>query len=135
MKKLLIDIKHWFLFITKRKSIKLVKESLVSYPYDWVYFLNLQKVKLEQMLEYFTFSQVCDNNQIIKYIKICINLIDIITDNNYVKPSYINYNNMHRFISPVHTDYYKDFQCEYYAEKAKALYFNILNNKLFTWWD
>mgnify|MGYP006898644054 CR=1 FL=1 len=47
----------------------------------------------------------------------------------------INTNNMSRFIPKKYESYYTDNLDEYYIEKAKHLYFEILKNQIFTWWD
>ena len=78
---MLDNIKHWVSYIFKRKSINLIREACVSYPYDWVYLLRLDRVKLEQMLEYFKSNNITGTEPIIcRDLRICINLIDIITE-------------------------------------------------------
>lgn len=151
------DIKHWIDYIFKRKSLKLIREACVSYPYDWTYLLELNRVKYEQMIEYFENSNITDSSpRICRDLRICINLIDIITektelvDNDttgILDPYYlenrktrqitrkVNYKNIDRFIPERHQEFYKDLEDEYYIEKAKHLYFKILNDKLFTFWD
>lgn len=151
------NIKHWIDYIFKRKSLKLIREACVSYPYDWTYLLELNRVKYEQMIEYFEASNITGSSpRICRDLRICINLIDIITektelvDNDttgILDPYYlenrktrkinrkVNYKNIDRFIPEQHIDFYKDFEDEYYIEKAKHLYFKILNDKLFTFWD
>lgn len=151
------DIKHWIDYIFKRKSLKLIREACVSYPYDWTYLLELNRVKYEQMIEYFENSNITDSSPMIcRDLRICINLIDIITektelvDNDttgILDPYYlenrktrqinrkVNYKNIDRFIPERHQELYKDLEDEYYIEKAKHLYFKILNDRLFTFWD
>lgn len=154
---MLDNIKHWVSYIFKRKSINLIREACVSYPYDWVYLLRLDRVKLEQMLEYFKTNNITGTEPIIcRDLRICINLIDIITgktelvDNDttgILDPFYLenrktrqinrraNYKNMNRFIHENYKSFYEDLEDEYYIQKAKHLYFKILNYKLFTFWN
>lgn len=105
-----------------------------------------------QMLEYFQLSVIAETSKIVRDLKICINLLDIILENTTVIDKsatgimwpkdgekfynrHINTNNMFRFISKKYESFYTDNLDEYYIEKAKHLYFEILKNRIFTWWD
>lgn len=146
------NIRHWLSFVFKFKHVNLIKEACVSYPYDFDNYFRLERAKLVQMLEYFQLSVIVETSKIVRDLKICINLLDIILENTTVIDASatgimwpkdgekfynrdINTNNMFRFISIKHESYYMDNLDEYYIEKAKHLYFEILKNRIFTWWD
>ena len=146
------NIRHWLSFVFKFKHVNLIKEACVSYPYDFDNYFRLERAKLVQMLEYFQISVIGETSIIVRDLKICINLLDIILENTTVIDASatgimwpkdgekfynrdINTNNMFRFISIKHESYYMDNLDEYYIEKAKHLYFEILKNRIFTWWD
>lgn len=146
------NIRHWLSFVFKFKHVNLIKEACVSYPYDFDNYFRLERAKLVQMLEYFQISDIVETSKIVRDLKVCINLLDIILGNTTVIDASatgimwpkdgekfynrnINTNNMFRFISIKHDSYYIDNLDEYYIEKAKHLYFEILKNRIFTWWD
>lgn len=146
------NIRHWLSFVFKFKHINLIKEACISYPYDFDNYFRLERAKLVQMLEYFQLSDIVETSKIVSDLKICINLLDIILGNTTVIDTSatgimwpkegekfynrdINTNNMFRFIPKIHESFYTDNLDEYYIEKAKHLYFEILKNRIFTWWD
>lgn len=152
IKNMFQNIRHWLSFVFKFKHVNLIKEACVSYPYDFDNYFRLERAKLVQMLEYFQISVIVETSKIVRDLKICINLLDIILENTTVIDASatgimwpkdgekfynrdINTNNMFRFISIKHESYYMDNLDEYYIEKAKHLYFEILKNRIFTWWD
>lgn len=152
IKNMFQNIRHWLSFVFKFKHINLIKEACISYPYDFDNYFRLERAKLVQMLEYFQISDIVETSKIVRDLKVCINLLDIILGNTTVIDASatgimwpkdgekfynrdINTNNMFRFISIKHESYYMDNLDEYYIEKAKHLYFEILKNRIFTWWD
>lgn len=147
------NIRHWLSFVFKFKHIHLIKEACISYPYDFDNYFRLERAKMVQMLEYFQLSVIAETSKIVRDLKICINLLDIILENTqlvenhttgilcpeedkkYWYTRHINAKNMDRFISKKYKEFYEANLDEYYIEKAKHLYFEILKNRIFTWWD
>lgn len=146
------NIKHWLSFVFRFKHLNLIKEACISYPYDFDYYFRLERAKMVQMLEYYQVSNIVETSKIIRDLKVCINLLDIILENTSVIDEsatgimwpkegekfynrHINTDNMHRFIPKKYEEFYTNNLDEYYIEKAKHIYFEILKNRIFTWWD
>ena len=133
-------------------------------PWDWGYLLHLEQVKLKEMADYFERkNRFVGVEKVVKDIRICIKLIDIICENDapykswlhqsyggHVKdfesleevkfPKYINIRNRHRFLSKDflngnHPNIFNSLLAEYRRMKALALYNKIRTYKLFSWWD
>lgn len=133
-------------------------------PWDWCYLLHLEQCKLREMADYFERkNRFVGVEKVVKDIRICIKLIDIICENDapykswlhqsyggYVKdfeeleevkfPKYVNIRNRHRFLSKdfLNGDYpniFNSLLAEYRRIKALALYNKIRTYKLFSWWD
>lgn len=80
------DVRHWFRVCARFKSHwKLVNYVLFHcYPWDFYYFMELQKLWIDKSNEYFKHFDYCDEDkkaEILKYQRICSRLIDIITEN------------------------------------------------------
>lgn len=125
--------------------IRLIGRAINDPPYDWTYLLKLERAKLIEMRDYFKMmSNDFNHESDIKWINICINLIDIIAEQPEDHP-YVNVNNMWRFIRP--TDYVKGVKKEdvehYYKSypqdlrwvKAEYLYYEIRKRYTARWWD
>lgn len=122
--------------------------------YDYGYLLNLEKFKMQLMLDYFKSSPCVDHTNDIRWISICIKLIDIINENdsalefdNTVKlwkdtlklTKYVNIKNSSRYNlysqchnSKLNTKYVKNTLRQ---EKALYLYHKIRYNYICKWWD
>lgn len=134
-------------------------------PWDWYYLLHLEQVKLKEMADYFEKkNRFVGVEKVVKDIRICIKLIDIICEKdapykswlhqNYGKPltdfehfekvpfsKYINVKNANRFLKTINyvanpdSRIYQTLLVEYRKMKALALYNKIRTYKLFSWWD
>ena len=60
-----------------------VKESFNAMPYDYSYLWRVEKVHLIEMRDYFKISHITNHENDIKYIDICIKLLDILIDDGY----------------------------------------------------
>lgn len=80
----------------------------------------------------------------VKYIDICIKLLDILIDDgyklfdydNHIFLKYVNIRNDNRFNVSKNT--YDDIEIycfDVYIAKVKNLYYEILKNKINNWWD
>jgi hypothetical protein len=98
------------------------------------------------MRSYFKISNVVDHEDDIRYIDICIKLLDILIDDglgafdyeNMKMQKYVNVKNANRFklnttaICDINTEIYN---FDIYMLKVKHLYYEILKNKITDWWD
>lgn len=130
--------------------------------YDYEYLWIIEQKKLQQMKKYFENTKLIDSAHILKYINICIKLLDVLTGKvdylqqtstksrflntnietyDYSFNHYVNKRNIHRF---------KDAQLEHqlmrpevapfvlddlYKDKALFLYYKILYEQIRRWWD
>lgn len=139
----------WWYPLKKFKEYNLTKfhfdsvaESFNFRPYDYTYLWRVERAHLIEMMSYFKLSHVVEHKEDIKYINICIKLLDILIDDGYeifdyenmkVK-KYVNIKNANRFMSNSSNSgemYYFDV----YMSKVKHLYYEILKNKINNWWD
>lgn len=145
MKQILYRIKQFIDTNFTVARIRLIGRAINDPPYDWSYLLRLERAKLIEMRDYFKMmSNDFNHESDIKWINICINLIDIIAEQPEDHP-YINVNNMWRFIRS--TDYVKGVKKEdiehYYKSypqdlrwvKAEYLYYEIRKRYTARWWD
>ena len=134
-------IKNWVETNVTVSHSKVVREAMCGSPFDWSDLLELEKVKLEEMYNHFGKSWHVDHKHHMKWIKICIDLLDIMINEPEVDPSRINTNNCMRF-STRHkcpdTDviaYYKRWPNDLRYLKAKNLYYEIRKEHTDEWWD
>lgn len=125
--------------------IKLIGRAINDPPYDWSYLLRLEQAKLIEMRDYFMMmSNDFDHRADIKWINICIDLIDIIAEQPEDHP-YVNVDNMWRFINPIDyvkgvkkedvEHYYKSYPQDLRWVKAEHLYYEIRKRYTSHWWD
>lgn len=128
IKHMLFNIQYWFKPIIRTKY------------WDWEYMIDLEYFQLKQMLKYFIKSDLTTNNEfIVRDIRICITLIEIIK-NEAEDVTYINIKNYKRFTPEITEEqingYLKDRLAKEVAiEKAFSLYNKIRSYKMQTWWD
>ena len=145
MKQFWYRIVQWVEQNLTMARFRLIKESALSSPYDYTYLLRLEQAKLQEMANYFVKQQDWfDHTNDLKWINICIRLIDIIVDYPEEHP-YVNTQNIWRFIRP--TDYVKGVEkvdVEHYYNsypqdlryvKAEHLYYEIRKQYTGNWWD
>ena len=144
MKKLWLDIKFWCEHNLTVCKWKLVKTALTGHPFDSEYLMDLEKAKLQEMLAYFQISNIVDHRNNIKWIKMCIKLIDIIENDGVweSEPTYVNINNFYRFVKvryDIPMESVKEYQIKYPQDlrysKALHLYYEIRKNYTYNWWD
>lgn len=133
LKQGVFNIWYWFKIITK------------THYWDDRYLLDIEEHYLKQMLKYFTKSDLVENNDIIvRDIKLCLSLINIIK-NEAEDITYINIKNYKRFIPILNPDLLnnevsskdtvKMVSRGIAQEKAFHLYNKIRAYKMQTWWD
>ena len=145
MKQLWYRILFWIEHHLSPRHLKVVGTAWGGPAYDWEYLLRLEQAKLHEMKRYFELTNgTFDHTNDIRWISICIKLLDIII-NEPGDCSYINTRNMWRFIKP--TDYVKGVKKEnveqYYKSypqdlrwvKAEYLYYEIRKRYTSGWWD
>ena len=107
--------------------------------YDYHYFLNLLKFKLEWIIFYWeNFGHLARAEHDISRMRIATKLLDIIMDENSETPiPYVNMRNKHRF-RVYHKSqgmYEIDSEYEVRFRKAYCLFFRFLEYHLLGWWD
>ena len=155
------SIRHWYKTCGKYKEHwQFVWFSMFNcFPWDSSYKLKTEYYWLKKSLRYFSEQSYCakdKNDQIIRYQKICIGLLETILDIRdfwyfdvlnkvTVLTVPVNTKNHHRFPYIVN-DYtenrkyesielYKHSEDEYYKLKAKHLYYKIIREFQDEWWD
>lgn len=103
--------------------------------WDYVFMLMLEQHKLKQMLEhhekYRTFEEV---ENVIRDLKLCIELLDIVIEDDFRSKKYVNFRNKDRF-DKGHNVFYKQYPGTLRNTKAWYLYNKIKTYKLDNWWD
>ena len=145
MKTIWYRIVQWCQENFTRARYEVIAEAITSPPFDWSYLLRLERAKLREMKKYFELTNgTFDHTNDIRWISICIKLLDIIIDEPEDQ-RYVNTRNMWRFIRP--TDYAKGVEKEdvehYYKSypqdlrwvKAEHLYYEIRKQYTCRWWD
>jgi hypothetical protein len=145
MKHLWNTITDWFTHNWNKSHAKLTYEAATGMPYDWTYLLTLEREKIREMRDYFVISDVVDHTHNIKWMNICIKLLDIIIDDDgQFDTQKMNFNNIDRFIrKPIKdgviwdevVEFYKKYPADYRFVKAWYLYFEIRKNYTGNWWD
>ena len=126
------NLYYWFNLIFK------------THYWDSGYLLDIEKHQLKRMLKYFIKSDLVENNDIIvRDIKLCLSLIDVIK-NEAEDISYVNIKNYKRFIPTLDMKFLHPDICPKYTintvekmiaqEKAFHLYNKIRAYRMQTWW-
>ena len=127
------NLYYWFKPISK------------TYYWDYGYLIDIEKHQLKQMLKYFIKSDLVENNDIIvRDIKLCLSLIDIIK-NEAEDMSYVNIKNYKRFIPSLNNEMLDPLIRDVNTvkmvsrwiaqEKAFHLYNKIRAYRMQSWWD
>lgn len=145
MRNIFTNIKAWFEYKCNRRYFKFIKACHNTWPWDWAYLLRLEQAKLQEMKCYFkSTSDTFDHINDIKWIEICIKLLDIIIDQPEGYP-YVNTKNLWRFVRSTKfasgakpedvENYYNLYPQDLRWIKAWNLYYEI--RKIYTgnWWD
>lgn len=145
MKKIWYRIKQWCETNLTRARWDVIVEAISSPPFDWSYLSRLERAKLHEMKSYFELTNgTFDHTNDIRWISICIKLLDIIIDEPEDQ-RYVNTHNMWRFIrnttlaEGVEKDdvehYYKLYPQDLRWVKAEHLYYEIRKRYTSRWWD
>lgn len=131
----------------KSKNKKLLKLAGEFLPFDYGFCLEIEKEMLNRMLQFFSSDEpmVGDSKQIAREIKLAINLLEIITEENsaiilvgseeYILDKYVNVRNASRFYK-FQDDYSNPIvQDQVRIAKAWYLYNKLRLHKMQTWWD
>lgn len=143
MKQIWNNIKDWLSHNWTCSHRKVVEEAVIGMPYDFGFLLRLEREKIREIRDYFISSNIVDHTNDIKWMNICIKLLDILIENSTdVDPKTLNYKNIKRFIKPKMDvdwedvlNYYDTFPDDYRYAKAWYLYFEIRKNYTGNWWD
>ena len=140
MREIWRNIQVWFR--SAKFYNKFIREARKSQPYDWSHLLKIEKAYLERMRNYMQDSKYFDHDNNIKWITICINLLNIIIEEPD-DPVYVNLRNAYRFyprgMTPHKIDpwmeYMKTYPQDLRWQKAYDLYFAIRKEYSTYWWD
>lgn len=108
--------------------------------WDSSYLLNIEEHYLKKSLKYFIKSDLVVNNEfIVRDIKICLSLIEIIK-NEGENVKYVNIKNYKRFTPNLNEQHFSDKMIDVTKkaiawQKAIQLYNKIRGDKMLTWWD
>ena len=145
MKKIWYRIVQWCQENFTRARYEVIAEAITSPPFDWSYLLGLERVKLREMKSYFELTNgTFDHTNDIKWISVCIKLLDILIDEPEDQ-RYVNTRNMWRFIRSTQLaqgvekedveHYYKSYPQDLRWVKAEHLYYEIRKQYTCRWWD
>lgn len=150
MKRLWYRIQFWIEHHLSPRHLKVVKTAYDGPAYDWEYLLELERSKLEEIKAYFETKfvrETFDHENDIKWIGICIKLIDIITESSvYDTPEevnkYVNTRNIKRFYHlgkgvtwDKVEEHVKQWPNDLRILKAENLYYEIRKHYTRGWWD
>lgn len=128
--------------IKKSKNEKLVKLAKEFRPWDYGFNLEIEREMFKKMYKYFSSDKPVTDKVVAKYIKLAINLLTIIMEddrsaqfrnNEWIGTKYINTRNSKRFVNfevncPIREDYLR-------IEKAWHLYNKLRFYKMRVMWD
>lgn len=128
--------------IKKSKNEKLVKLAREFRPWDYGFNLEIEREMFKKMYKYFSSDKPVTDKVVAKYIKLAINLLTIIMEddrsvqfrnNEWIGTKYINIRNSKRFVNfevngPIREDYLR-------IEKAWHLYNKLRFYKMRVMWD
>lgn len=143
---------YWYKIKNFLRNIYIYRKILsADYSFDYGYLLNLEKSKLQLMLKSFKDEPHTDHTSDIRWISICIKLIDIIQEEDsaieyddaldsmkFKLTKYVNINNASRFrfkniaFKGRSQNLMKDILRQ---RKALYLYNKIRYNYMLEWWD
>lgn len=116
----------------KRKLRNLIAK---DNDFDYGYLLELEKQKLQNMLDYFTEHRVTEDNwRMRRTLNWAIKCLNIVLNDSLYYQGYVNLKNLYRFL-PAHLGNTQSVRTMLRNEKAWFLYNSIRNTYLRTWWD
>ena len=149
------DIRLWCRYNTTKEHWNVVKKAWLGYPFDYSYIYELEKAKLKELYAYFSTANYISKEQYDEYcskIRLAINLLDIIIEDDSITSVYVNTRNWERYMpwyrsENIQTKYIKETADEWRhriltqfsgalrTEKARHLYFKLRLQYGETWWD
>ena len=140
-----------------KKIFKYIKLAYNDWDWDYYYMLILEKAKFEDIANYFTKSNIAEEDwAVARDAKICIKLIDIISgkdssydikynqkDSDVIITKYVNIKNIKRFDESnyLSNDYKANVDLRYLVKddlrikKAWNLYCKIREYNMRDWWN
>lgn len=74
-------VRVWFKYHFTKNNFNIIKTVLKGYPWDYGYLYDLERVKIKEMADYIEKRQIFVGwEQVVRDMRICINLIDIFTE-------------------------------------------------------
>ncbi len=165
LKDLYYQIRFYIKYNLSISKLKLVWYTMKSDNFDYCFLLRLEQLKMKEMVDYFKKVRWIDTSAILRELKWCISLIDIITEETpitsfdvipdeeyeklkeYDKAStwkIFGKNYKTTLLKHVNTknahrftdeDWIDRYPDELYKLKAINLYHKIRTYKMETWWD
>lgn len=153
-------VRYWFYCNWNKEHWKLVKSTIVSYPWDYYFMYETLECYIDKQLRWFKKHQIVENCEEdiirpLKWAKHCLHMInhdeklssyDFKTHKStYLGPK-INYKTLDRYLSYQNmfrpgTDkneikkYYINYPQEFYILKCNYILFKILLQYSHKWWD
>lgn len=159
------NIKDWFRNCCNRQHFKTVWKTLCARPWDYSETYEVLKFRLIETREYFKKTNIItkeSSERIVKEIDLALSLYDIISGEksaghfeyefdhmiddipystalnrlHYVPERYVNLRNADRFArNDVMKAYYQKCPNELYEDKARKLFWRVMEQYLQNWWD
>lgn len=74
-------VRAWFKYHFTKNNFNIIKTVLKGYPWDYGYLYELEKAKIKEMADYIEKRKMFVGwEQVVRDMRICINLIDIFTE-------------------------------------------------------
>ncbi len=156
-------IKYWFYCNWNKTHLKLVKDAITSYPWDYCFIYRLMEDQIDKQLKWFETHDYIENSETrilrpLKVVKHCLHAMNNDTDlyeynwktkeKTYTGPR-LNYRNLKRYVNFYKLEfngnfntnyndiikYYDSYPEEYYQLKCRNILFYIMNHYSMGWWD
>ena len=128
MKYLWHNLKYWASLYLSKAHLRTIWVTLTSPPYDYVYSLQIEKARLEEMIYYFENCGFAQHGEDIRWMKKCVKLLEIMIEEPITNTS-VNIRNANRFGEFGNPAYFL------YLKKASDLYYEIRKRHTDSWWD
>lgn len=143
------DVRSWFKWCFTKYKYQLVKEAFKGQNWDYAYLLELEQAKMKEMLNYYENKVTwIDTTDIVRDLKLCIKLLDIITGKKEIYDVEwvcgriehkclvnVNLRNYKRFFLEGDYKILQKYKEDLYMHKAWHLYHLIREYNMQKWWD
>ena len=164
IKSIYYQVKDWFKTCCNKNHFKTVWKTLLARPWDYSETYDVLKYRLIETREYFKKTNIIikeSADEIVKEINLALSLYDIISGEKsaghweyewnsdfsketcnplnrliYVPERYVNLRNATRFArNEIIKEYYQKCPNELYEDKARKLFWRVMEQYSQNWWD